>query len=90
MAMTTWRKELDSILTPQTTSDLVSCTLTKSELDKEFDSDFGGSNGQPFTAWTSTTVYFPIVYDGSEWVGDAPRNPTKKALGNPLEHQGGS
>ena len=30
-------------------------------------------------------VYFPICYDGAEWVGHAPRNPCDIAM----EHQGG-
>lgn len=87
--MTTWRKELNREMQPQTTDDLIACTLTKEQMDKEFYAGFGGTEGRPFTAWTSTTVYFPICHDGSEWVGSAPRNPTKKAFANPLEHQGG-
>ena len=39
----------------------------------------------PFTAWTETRVFFPIVYDGSEWCGSAPRHPCNEAM----EHQGG-
>ena len=87
--MTTWRKELNDVMTPQTTDDLIACTLTEEEMDKEFDAGYGGTGGQPFTAWTSATVYFPICYDGSEWAGSAPRHFTKETLANPLEHQGG-
>lgn len=54
--------------------DLV-CTLTDDELDEKFDGGFGGSEGKPFTAWTKDFVYFPVVYDGAEWVGSVPRNP---------------
>ena len=43
--------------------------------DREFDDGFGGSNGGPFTVWTKDFVYFPVVYDGAEWVGSVPRNP---------------
>ena len=86
--MTTWREELNREMAPQTTDDLIACTLTEEQMDKEFDAGYGGTEGQPFTAWTSTTVYFPMCYDGREWAGSAPRNPTKKAFAQPLEHQG--
>jgi hypothetical protein len=52
---------------------------------RQFDYGFGGTEGSPFTAWTEERVYFPIMYDGSEWVGSAPRSPNGEAL----EHQGG-
>ena len=44
-----------------------------------------GSEGKPFTIWTANTVYFPVVYDGAEWVGSVSRNPD----GKPTDHQGG-
>jgi hypothetical protein len=61
------------------------CTLTEEELDIQFDSGYGGVNGEPFTMWTNEYVYFPICYDGAEWCGSAPRNPTVEKL----SHQGG-
>jgi hypothetical protein len=61
------------------------CTITNKELKKSFDSGYGLSEGQPFTAWGEKWVYFPIVYDGAEWVGHAPRNPCEISM----EHQGG-
>ena len=61
------------------------CTLTDEELKIEFDSGYGGSEGVPFTAWGKKWVYFPIVYDGSEWIGHAPRFPCKISM----SHQGG-
>lgn len=54
-------------------------------LDAQFDNDYGSINGCPFTAWTTEHVYFPIQYDGAEWVGSVPRHPNGKAL----RHQGG-
>ena len=60
-------------------------TLNNDELNKAFDTGYGGSEGSPFTAWGEKYVYFPIVYDGSEWVGYAPRNPCDIKMG----HQGG-
>ena len=61
------------------------CTLSETELRVVFDSGFGGTEGKPFTAWGEKWVYFPIVYDGAEWVGHAPRNPCDISM----EHQGG-
>ena len=49
-------------------------TLTDEELVKEFDNGYGGSNGIHFTSWGEKYVYFPVVYDGAEWVRYAPRN----------------
>ena len=50
-------------------------TLTPEELIQPFNDDFGGTEGHPFTAWSENWVYFPVQYDGSEWVGSVPRNP---------------
>jgi hypothetical protein len=60
-------------------------TLTDEELIAEFYDGFGGTEGVPFTAWGEKFVYFPIRYDGAEWVGSAPRNPCEIKC----EHQGG-
>lgn len=48
-------------------------------LDQPFYSSYGGAEGCPFTLWTANRVYFPVVYDGEEWVGSAPRNPSSEA-----------
>lgn len=64
---------------------IIACTLTDEELLIQFDVGFGFIEGIPFTAWSERYVYFPIVYDGAEWVGRAPRNPCDEAT----EHQGG-
>ena len=63
----------------------MTCTLTIDELKEEFDAGFGGESGKPFTAWGDSWVYFPICYDGAEWVGSAPRNPCDISM----DHQGG-
>ena len=60
-------------------------TLTEEEMNREFDSGYGGTEGAYFTAWGDKYVYFPICYDGAEWVGTAPRNPCDKKMA----HQGG-
>ncbi len=84
--MTTWRKELESafIETGDDFDKMVS-TLSEQELDREFDDGYGGTNGSPFTAWGEAFVYFPVCYDGAEWVGYAPRNPCDRAT----NHWGG-
>lgn len=86
MSLTTWRKELEKA-TAQDGEDFTKLVFAIDEggLDNEFDDGFGGSEGVPFTAWGEKWVYFPIVYDGSEWVGHAPRNPCDLQM----SHQGG-
>lgn len=59
--------------------------ITSSAMTRPFHTGYGESCGCAFTAWTETRVYFPVVYDGAEWVGSAPRNPCDEATG----HQGG-
>jgi len=60
-------------------------TLSKEERYKNFNRGYGGSEGLPFTAWGQKYVYFPVVYDGSEWVGWAPRDPCDEKT----DHVGG-
>ena len=48
-------------------------------FDREFDGGYGGSEGCHFTAWGHKYVYFPAVYDGSEWMSFVPRNPCLQA-----------
>ena len=60
-------------------------TLSAKELSRKFDDGYGGTEGSAFTAWGERYVYFPVCYDGAEWVGSAPRNPCDEET----EHQGG-
>ena len=84
--MTTWRKLIaEAMRNAEDPGPLVACTLTEEQLDAEFSSGFGAAEGKPFTAWTEKRVYFPAVYDGSEWAASAPRNPCDEAT----EHVGG-
>lgn len=53
---------------------IIACTLTDKVMALKFDGSYGGHVGLPFTAWSEDWVYFPVVYDGSERVGRAPRN----------------
>lgn len=54
-------------------------------LDAEFDSGYGGADGCHFTLWTKRRVYFPVQYDGAEWVASVPRDPCNEAT----SHVGG-
>ncbi len=85
--MTTWKKSITAALSDnkETWADVQSHTLTEEQLNAEFDDGYGGTEGAPFTLWTTNRVYFPICYDGAEWCGSVARNPD----GKPTEHQGG-
>lgn len=85
--MTTWQKELTDALKAngEDWNDVESSTLTQWDLTREFNNGFGGSEGAQFTLWTKHRVYFPVVYDGAEWVGWVSRNPD----GKPTPHMGG-
>ena len=85
--MTTWKEQIlhEMKIVGETFQDVVSSTLTDEQLLKEFDSSYGHSQGLAFTLWTSNRVYFPVVYDGAEWVESVSRNPD----GKPTHHVGG-
>jgi hypothetical protein len=83
----TWRKLIEERMVNVGDSflNIESTTLTEDQLDTVFDCGYGGSQGCPFTVWTKNYVYFPVVYDGAEWVACVPRNPNGKAT----KHVGG-
>lgn len=83
----TWKKGLTDALAEngETWADVEANTLSEAEMATEFDDGYGGEEGAPFTMWTKGYVYFPICYDGSEWVGSVARHPN----GKPTRHQGG-
>lgn len=85
--MSTWKALITEELKLQGEGwdDIVSITLTEDELNKEFDDSYGIAEGKPFTAWTARRVYFPVCYDGSEWVESVSRDPD----GQPTNHCGG-
>lgn len=84
--MTSWRAELaDAMEMAEDAGPIIACTLDDEGLDEPFDSGWGGIQGEAFTAWTRGRVYFPVCYDGSEWVGSAPRHPCSETT----KHQGG-
>lgn len=72
----TWRKGYeDESSNRDDTSSIVSVYPNFDVLDIEFDDGFGCAEGPPFLLWTENYVYFPVQYDGSEFIGSAPRNP---------------
>ena len=79
--MTNWKEliEYDMKFHNETFDDVVECTLTEEQLMKQFDCGYGGTEGEPFTVWTTNRVYFPICYDGAEWVESVSRNPDGKS-----------
>jgi hypothetical protein len=85
--MTNWTKAITKALDErgETFGDVESITLNADELEEEFNCGYGSEEGRPFTAWTRNYVYFPVCYDGAEWVGSVPRNPN----GEPTTHIGG-
>jgi len=85
--MVTWRELLTEAMAKnnESFSHVMDNTMTDEEMDVQFDGGFGCINGIPFTTWTTDFVYFPICYDGREWVGCVARNPN----GEPTKHQGG-
>ena len=54
-------------------------------LDYYFDDDSKKIEGESFTIWTKSRVYFPVQYNGCEWVESVSRNPD----GKPTHHIGG-
>lgn len=81
--MATWRELIGKALNDGDV--LISNTLSEEEMDCKFDDGYGGEEGLEFTAWSKDWVYFPICYDGAEWVGSVPRHPNGEAT----PHQGG-
>ena len=80
--MTTWRKLISEAFdnNKESWDDVVSICPEKTHwLDYWFDDDYGSIEGESFTIWTKNNVYFPVCYDGSEWVGSVSRNPNNKA-----------
>ena len=92
---TTWRQDIEAEAKnhgdPMANFVVVTCKVNyyddgpAGNIDMKFDHGYGGNDGCAFTAWTDERVYFPVVYDGSEWVGSVPRNPCDVAT----EHMGG-
>ncbi len=84
--MATWKELIEEGFTEgDTWEDVIYSTLSELAMNAEFDDGDGPVKGFPFTLWTKNRVYFPLSYDGAEWVGSAPRNPCDEAM----THNGG-
>ncbi len=81
MSKVSWRILIESEmqLRGESMADVEAKTLTDEQLDVFFDNGYGGTEGCEFTLWTKNRVYFPVCYDGSEWVDSAPRHPCDEA-----------
>lgn len=67
--------------------DVEFCNISEKALDRKFYPDYGAAVGHPFTLWTKKRVYFPVEYDGSEWVGSVPRNPCEERINHGVSHR---
>lgn len=80
---TTWRTELATAMEQAgDTGPVVAYAPSEASFDIPFDSGYGDSEGPDVLAWTETRVYFPVVYDGAEWIESAPRNPRPEGQGH--------
>ena len=73
--MSTWRVIIseEMVRFDDSFENMEGLAIEEGGLDKEFYSGYGCSEGPEFTLWTKDRVYFPVVYDGAEWVGSVPR-----------------
>lgn len=82
--MDNWKKLLGVELQARGESwgDIEATTLTEEQMAAPFDAESPRVEGVPFTVWTARRVYFPVEYDGQEWVGSVAREPD----GVPTKH----
>jgi hypothetical protein len=77
--MATWRQFLKARMAAVgDASPVVAVAPNESALDVNFDEDYGTSEGPAILIWTADRVYFPVTYDGMEWLDSAPRNPVSE------------
>lgn len=84
--MTTWQEELEAAM--EKVADpgpVLAYAPNEAAFAVQFDAGYGGAEGPPVLAWTERRAYFPVTYDGAEWVGSAPRSPVPDGQ----EHVGG-
>jgi hypothetical protein len=79
-----WKDEITGrmSLNKDSWENVESCTLSEERLAREFDADYGGTEGDEFTIWTTHYIYFPVCYDGAEWADSISRNPDGNATGH--------
>lgn len=84
----TWDDVVDSVMAVQYYEwETESEFAHEPSFDRSFNNDYGGTNGDWFTVWTTNFVYFPVCYDGAEWAGSVQRNPVEPKIAN--KHVGG-
>lgn len=85
--MSSWKEMLAKEMQKngESLDELIRITISEEEMDRELDNGRGSEDGEPFTAWGPNFVYFPVCYDGEEWVGSVPRDPCDIST----LHQGG-
>lgn len=77
----TWRAMIQDILDCDVENEqLLFVAPNKEVLDVVFNSGYGTAEGPEFLAWSENYVFFPLEYDGSEYVGYAPRNPVARTM----------
>lgn len=75
--MGTWRQLLAEEMCRRGDLGLViAYAPNKAAFDVVFDDNYGLPDGPSVLAWTEAYVYFPVEYDGAEWMGSVPRHPT--------------
>jgi hypothetical protein len=71
---TWWKLIADAV--SETGDAVVASTMSDAKMDEPFQQfSYLGAAAFQFTAWGERYVYFPVQYDGTKWVGYAPRNP---------------
>jgi hypothetical protein len=86
--MTKWKTLLEICMNEhgEKLNDVISYAPTEGKwLDYYFDDDSNVIEGESFTVWTKSRVYFPVQYNGCEWVESVSKNPD----GKPTHHIGG-
>lgn len=74
--MITWREALaEAMRSRDDPGPVEAYAPDETAFDVEFDDGWGSANGPSVLAWTECHVYFPVCYDGAEWMASAPRNP---------------
>lgn len=78
--MTSWRTLLfdEMIKHGELIVDIIHPVLSDKFLDHEFDDDLGIITSKPLLIWSDKRVYFSCEYDGGEYVGSVPRNPSEE------------
>ena len=73
--MISWKELLqEEIQNKKDASKIVHCTISDKELLVKFDDGYGIVEGKGFRLYTENRIYFPVCYDGAEWIDSIPRD----------------